>query len=448
MKEFKSNVINVVFGTSIIQLSTIANFIILARILSVDEFGMLRQLLLISQMIFAVIFAAIPVSALYYCSLQKENKCKKHVIVSHTKVCLSIGLLSSILIFLFKDTIALAFGGEYLSYYLISFSIYPLFHILYNFVPTALIALEEVRLIKWYCPIIAVINTVVVAVTALIYDFESVVYAYIISAALSFFIALAVIYFVTKGHSVARDNVGIVSYSKIIKYSWFLALASGIGIIASRYDHMLVSNELGASIFAIYAVGAFQLPIFSVIQTSVNSVIFSKMVQYHNNGDWEAFSQLWKSALNKIAMVCLPISALLVVFSEEFITILFGEVYVEAVWIFVAFSLLAPIRCVSFGYIFKVIGKTHLDVIGAIVLLVLTVVLVTLGLNYYGELGAALGVVLSTYILSFFMMLIIKRQTNNNMKFSSILPMNLFVKFIGFTLIFTSLKFSFVWIFS
>ncbi|ELP8106282.1 oligosaccharide flippase family protein [Vibrio vulnificus] len=447
MKEFKSKIINVVFGTSILQLSTIANFIILARLLTVDEFGMLRQLLLISQMIFAVVFSAIPVSALYYCGLQKDKKCKKHVIVSHTIVCFSIGLLSSIFAFLFKDVIALVFGSEHLSYYIKSFSIYPLFLIVYNFVPTALIALEEVRLIKWYCPVIAMINTVVVAVTALFYNFEYVVYAYIVSAALSFSIALSIIYFVTKGSSMARDNEGIISYSKIIKYSWFLALASGIGIVASRYDHMLVSNELGVAVFAIYAVGAFQLPIFSIIQTSVNSVIFSKMVEHHRNGDWEAFSQLWESAVNKIAIVCLPISALLVVFSDEFITLLFGQVYIEAVWVFVVFSLLAPIRCVSFGYIFKVIGKTHLDVIGAIILLILTIVFVTLGTNCYGELGAAVGVVLSTYVLSLCMMLIIKRQTNNNMKFSKMLPISLFVKFIVFILMFSLLKFSFFWLF-
>ncbi|KJR16047.1 oligosaccharide flippase family protein [Vibrio sp. S234-5] len=447
MNDFKSKIINVVFGTSILQLSTIANFIILARLLSVDDFGLLRQLLLISQMVFSVIFATVPVSVLYFCGLHKDGKSKSDIVITHTKVCVFLGLASGVLIFTFKDLIALIFGREELAHYLIEFSLYPLFIVVYYFVPTVLIALGKEKYIKWYCPFVAVSNTAIIALAALIYGLDYVVYAYVLSSGISFLLALWVICSVTKNHYDTRFSKGVVSYNQIIKYSWFLTLASCIGILASRYDHVLVSNELGVTVFAVYAVGAFQLPIYSIIQSSVNSVIFGKMVELHAKGDWLNFSKLWVRAINKISIICLPLSALFMVFSEEFISVLFGKAYVSGSWIFICFSLLAPIRCVSFGHIFKVIGKPHLDVIGAVFLLIMTLLFVTVGTKTYGALGAAIGVVLSVYSMSIFLVFVIKQQTKGNMKLLNIFPASLFVTFFSSLFVFSALKYSFFWLF-
>ncbi|WP_394146939.1 oligosaccharide flippase family protein [Shewanella atlantica] len=422
-------------------MSSILNFIVLARLLTSQEFGNLRQLMLLNQIVFAVLFAAIPISLLYFCGRFSEAADKKSVARKHLVLILGCGVLSSFCILIFKSGLSSVYGNPSLYELLRVFFIFPLFYMIYNAVPAFLIALDRTSLIKWYCPLVAFINTAVILLVATFASFSAVLNTLVVTAGISAVIALCLLGWLTRGQqtsSECRDKE--LTYSDIVGYSWFLVAAALISILGSKIDQFVISNKLGLEVFAIYVVGAFQVPIYSLIQSSVNSVMLPQLTSHIVNNEWGKLRQLWRDSVDKISLVALPLAAFLTVFSFEFITLVFGKQYGAAAQIFLVFSLLAPIKCISFGLIFRASGKPQYDVIGALAFLALSTTLTFAGVTLWGELGVALGVVVATLLLALLMSVLVKVHTKGEVGFFDLLPGFFFYRFIGWVSLFFVVK--------
>lgn len=439
--------LKVFLGTSVLQMSSILNFIVLARLLSSQDFGHLRQLMLLNQILFSVLFAAIPISLLYFCGRFTDKQDKKTVARKHFVLILGCGVVGAIGILIFKNGLSELYGNPALSHLLELFFIFPLFYMIYNSVPTFLVALDKTHLIKWYCPLIAIVNTLVITYVATFASFLVVIWVLIITAGISAVIALLLLAWLTKN---PQDDVNFkdtkFTYSDVIGYSWFLVIAAAITILGSKIDQLIISNKLGLEAFAVYSVGAFQIPIYSLIQSSVNSVMLPQLTSHIVNNQWDKLRSLWRESVDKISLVALPLAAVLTVFSYEFITLFFGDKYGDAATIFLIFSLLAPIKCISFGLIFRASGKPQYDLIGAVVFLIISTILTFVGVTYWGEIGVAVGVVMATLLLVLLMTLLIKIYTKGEMGFFDILPGFFFVRFIGWISLFFAFKKVIGWI--
>jgi O-antigen/teichoic acid export membrane protein len=428
------------FGTAVLQLSTILNFIILARVLSLDDFGILRQLMLYNQIVFTFTFSAIPISLLYFCGYCTARNGKMQIARKHIHILILLGVCISFLTLILREKISDLYGNPLLEEYFVIFSVFPLAYLLYNSVPTFLVTLNRTEIIRWYCPLIAFVNTFIVCVSAIFFDFDVFLNTLVFTCCTSAIISLVLLFFITRKITSEDNKKTNVSVTDIISYSWFLVLASLLGILGSRVDHFFIANTLGVEVFSMYVIGAFQIPLYNIIQTSVNSVIFGKMCEYYSNRNWQGFRTLWKASLNKIEKICIPFSACITVFSYEFIYILFGEQYEDSYIIFLIFSFLAPIRCISFGFIFRVIGKTYFDVIGSAFLLVTTIAFTYIGVTYYGAVGGAIGAVVSTYLLALLMAVLTSIVTKNEIKISDVIPPSFFYKYLFWCVIFFPIK--------
>jgi len=432
MNNMWGKALKVFIGTSVLQVSSILNFIVLARLLTSQEFGNLRQLMLLNQVLFTVLFTAVPISLLYFCGMFSQVNEKKEVAYKHLVLIIICGLVCSLGIFTFRSAITDIFANNELFELLGVFFVFPVLYMLYNAVPTFLIALDRTHLIKWYCPAIAFVNTFFVLAAAWFGDFTDVFYTIILSAGFSAGVALLLLSALIKQSQpgVAVDPKRL-SYRQIIGYSWFLVAAALISILGSKIDQFVISNKLGIDVFAIYVVGAFQIPIYSIIQSSVNSVMLPQITAHIANNEWNELRLLWRESVNKISLFALPLAAVLTVFSSEFITLVFGEQYRSASTIFLIFSLLAPIKCISFGLIFRASGKPQYDVIGASVFLILSSVFTLVGVSIWGPVGAAVGVVLATLLLACMMSLMVKAHTKGEIGVFDLIPTFFFYRFFG-----------------
>jgi O-antigen/teichoic acid export membrane protein len=441
MNSLWGKALKIFFGTSVLQVSSILNFIVLARLFSTQEFGDLRQLMLLNQIIFSVVFAAVPISLLFFCAQCNEPDSKGVTARKHLFIMVFCGLLFSIGIYVFKEELAIIYGNSGLSTLLELFFIFPISYMIYNSVPIFLIALDKTSIIKWYCPFIALINTGVVLYVATFSTFSVVFNTIIITAFLSAIIAFVLIYWLTQSYQ--KDYTSskkYFTYVDIIGYSWFIAAAALISILGSKIDQFIISNKLGLEVFAIYVVGAFQVPIYSLIQSSINSVMLPQLTSHIVNNDWEAVRQLWRDSVDKISIIALPLAAFLTIFSYEFITFIFGEQYADSARIFLIFSLLAPVKCISFGLIFRASGKPQYDLVGALVFLGLSTTLTFLGVRYWGAFGVAFGIVFATLCLAFLMSVLIKIHTKGEVGFFDLLPSFFFYRFIGWIILFFVIK--------
>ena len=116
------------------------------------------------------------------------------------------------------------------------------------------------------------------------------------------------------------------------------ALPFGLGglayVVQSDMHNYFVSYYFDPAMFALYAVGCFQLPLFTLLLDSVGSVLIPEIARLQVEADRRAIFLLWVSAARKIAFFFVPVCAFLFLMRNEFITALFTDSYAGAAPIF------------------------------------------------------------------------------------------------------------------
>ncbi|MBO0861799.1 MAG: lipopolysaccharide biosynthesis protein [Chloracidobacterium sp.] len=176
------------------------------------------------------------------------------------------------------------------------------------------------------------------------------------------------------------------------------ALPYGLGGFAQTTQgdlhNFMVSRYFPPAGFAIYSAGLFQLPLLGLLTTSFSGALIPEVSRLAAAGAQRAIIPIWLTAARKLALVIVPICALMFVLRYEIITLLFTNSYSEAAPLFgiYLFSALlpitltgSPIRAHEEFKFFRF--KLHLA------LLPLTVGALYLGIHVAGLRGAVIALV-------------------------------------------------------
>jgi O-antigen/teichoic acid export membrane protein len=130
-------------------------------------------------------------------------------------------------------------------------------------------------------------------------------------------------------HDVFREQVKLVA-------------PLGLGSVlnkANDFGKVVVGMQLGPVPMALYATAAYQVPLVSIVQTSLSDVIFPDMVKRAQKDPNAGFA-LWKRAQALVFALICPAWLLLTYFAEPLIRVAFTEAYVAATPFFQVFLLL------------------------------------------------------------------------------------------------------------
>jgi len=111
-------------------------------------------------------------------------------------------------------------------------------------------------------------------------------------------------------------------------------------LVFAQTDKYVVIYFLGREAFAVYSIGAYQLPVVDIVRISIMNVVFPVMAKHQKNGETGEILALWRRATLKTAVVFFPIFVFLEVSARPFITILFTEDYAGAVPVFMIYLLI------------------------------------------------------------------------------------------------------------
>ncbi len=141
-------------------------------------------------------------------------------------------------------------------------------------------------------------------------------------------------------------------------YIWPIQVSRLPGIFSRNIDQFVMSFLLPPHAFAIYAIGARELPLVGTIGPSVSSVLIPHMVEDYQRGDMRRICERWKNAVLRTSLLTYPIAAISVVFAGAIMSFLFSDAYEESRIPFQIFSLITLVRVIDYASIAKVIGKT------------------------------------------------------------------------------------------
>jgi len=144
-------------------------------------------------------------------------------------------------------------------------------------------------------------------------------------------------------------NYGFSFYSAraLLVYGFGHSLGKLANYLANQGDNAIVGKLLGAEVLGLYS-RAYQLMMLpaNIFGSVIDKVLFPLMSSIQNEN--QRLSNAYITAVSVVIMITMPLSAFLIMFSEEVVTIVFGDQWSEA----------APVlQILSLALVFRIIYK-------------------------------------------------------------------------------------------
>lgn len=183
---------------------------------------------------------------------------------------------------------------------------------------------------------------------------------------------------------------------KQLAYALPFAAAVTLEIAQGSLHQFVVAHRFDTSTFAIYSVGCLQIPLVDFVATGAGSVLMVKMGERSAPSEHAARLELWHEAVRKLAMLLLPLVALLLVAGRELIIFLFTKRFAASVPVFLVFSLTIAFASLPTDSALRSYGETGVLFTMNVIRLVVVGPSVLPLLASFGLMGAALSMVLGT----------------------------------------------------
>ena len=382
-------------GQALTTLVSILIAAVLARWFSKAEYGTYRQTLLVFQM--AAPFLVLGLDrALYYFIPQGKRDSRSLLLENLALLLLGGAAFSLFLFFGGNEFFAERFNNPQLATTLLLFAPYLLLMISIRSLESCLIAVDRPEWVAIYNPISRLV--VFLSVIGAAYfntHVDSAILGLVVSSMVTSMAGVALMLRHTEG----SNRPTLQGMKSQLGYSIPLGIASIMGTFAITLDKVIVSLLSSTDQFSVYVNGAMQLPLVSVITSSVASILLVDFTKLYAENRPQEMVALIHRAMSKTALILLPAMFYLLCVAPEFMVFLYGSDYAESAVPFRIYLLVLPLRTFVYGSIFMATQNNHLVLIQALLLLLSNAACSWLAVMWLGPNGAAWATVVTTYMV-------------------------------------------------
>jgi O-antigen/teichoic acid export membrane protein len=152
-----------------------------------------------------------------------------------------------------------------------------------------------------------------------------------------------------------------------------------------------VSAVVPPELFAIYAVGCFQLPLVDLLYTPASEVLMVRIGELERQQRLKESVLAFREAAGRLAYVFLPMAAFLFVAAPEFIAALFGPRFLDAVPLFRVSVAAVALATLPMDGALRARNQTRYLFFSYLVKALITVPLVWVGVTRFGMMGGILS---------------------------------------------------------
>jgi O-antigen/teichoic acid export membrane protein len=188
----------------------------------------------------------------------------------------------------------------------------------------------------------------------------------------------------------------------LLKAQLAYAVPFGLAIVGDifllGFHQYAVSYYFDAATFAIYSVGCLSIPIVDFVLSPAASMLMVRMGQANASGDRPEMLAIWHDTTRKLALMFVPLTALLIVIARDLIVLLFTEAYLASVPVFVIWSSGIVWSALLTDGVLRVYADMRWLLLQTGLRLVLSVALISWSIGAFGLQGAVLLFVLSAAV--------------------------------------------------
>jgi O-antigen/teichoic acid export membrane protein len=420
--------VNVFLGTGGVQGAMLVMHVLIARFVSMEDYATLRQLFLFQAIIIAITFSTLPSSLLYFAGRAESQSEKWRYIKSGIFLVAVTALLLFLSVYLLRNEIAGAFNNRKLIDLIPWFSVVMGSSMLIGLLSPVLISFDKTERQIYLSFLVALLITLP---TILVAYWSGNLQGIVFTLAAANLVAVLVVFLAIGRLENFQVSVSIKDLrdgaARLLGYTFPLMLAAAVAIIGLKLDHFIVMQTLTLTAYSVYAVGAIEIPIFSLVQNSITAVLLPEVSGLIKEGRYGQAIEIWRSAVFRGASWTFPIAAFFMVSGEQIVVLLFGQKYADAGVIFSTFSALAIIRVMTFGLALRALGKTRVELLASTVYIFSSLVGSYLSATYIGLEGVAVWVVINTSLLGLLIRWLTKRVSSGALDIIQVFPVRLLV---------------------
>ena len=316
--------------------------LLLARRLSLADYGLYRQAFLIVGSALGLLPLAIDMSVYYFLPREQEIERRGAIVINVMLFNTAVGSLV-LLAFTFCPQLLVGLVGSYdLITHAPLIGLVVLLWVSSAFLEIVMLANQEAKLATAVIIVSQLSKTTLLLGAVLIFGtVRSLIIAAVIQGVLQLVILLRYLR-LRFGAFWRRFSASMLR--RQLAYSLPVGGASLLYTLLVDMHNYFVSRSFGAATYAVYSVGCLTVPLIGIIGESVASVMIPHVSHLQNRGDKRGIIEVTARAMRKLALVYFPAYACLLVLGREFITFLFTERFAASYSIFaVNLTLILPL---------------------------------------------------------------------------------------------------------
>lgn len=397
--------------------------IVLARTLSLEEYGTYSELLTVSSIGVSIFSFGLPNALNYFLPKAANEEEKNRFIAFYFAIVTLLSLVLMGVMAFANKAISDYYDNERLITYSYFLIIIPWTKLLISSRSNLLIAEGKVLREIIYCVSNGFMLALIGLLTLTDYaNFRIYIILYVIIEC----VFAALVYF--EAFMASKKKIAIkINRAKIlelIKYTVPLGLSTAISTISLDLDKLIIGNLMDESSVAIYANAGKELP-FSLIPTAFTAIFLPQMVALVKNKNINSAVSRWKDimVINYILLAfCASAS---IVFAPQIISLLYSHAYLDGVAIFRIYSLTLILRITYWAMILNAFGKIQEILLNSVSCLLINAILSVLLYKAIGFVGPALATLIS--ILAIVIFQIVRTSKLINVPIRQIIPLREFV---------------------
>ncbi len=381
-------------------LASIAGGIVLARWLTIEDYGTYSQLVLIASTLVFFSNLSLPRSLYFFIPRARLAGEKKHVAVQVVAAVVISSLFFALLLLPSAPFLADIMQNPAIRVSIIFVAVYLFFLSVSELFEPFMVSVGHASIVARVEAVcgVGLFLSVVVPLT-LGMDYRYILLCF--SAVLCVKIAVMLYHLLRLDGDDFRAPLfgGIV---KKIQYAAPLALGSMIGILGRRIDQFIISSMYLPADYAIYARGAFELPLVALIPMTISNLMLPGFAKDFADNRLERVAWQFADKARKVALMFFPLTVLMLILSEAFIVLMFSDKYLGSVPVFRIYLLILPFRITIHGVIVRAAGKTSLFIAGDLLYVFSNIFISLILIKFVGTTGAAWGTVIAVAIYTFY----------------------------------------------
>lgn len=404
----------ILISSLVTQATTIVMGIILVRMISQEDFGTYRQVLLVQASLAA--FLALQFSSNLYYFIPKVAPDQRRGLLAQTIVMTLItAAVQAGIMFVTADFVAGMFTNPELGNLIRVFSVYPFIGKLLELIPAFMISIDRPGRAGIYSIAKAAgrVTVVVLCISLGGSLWLALVCILAAEAAVAIIGCIEMFRFAPPG----RWSVDWKLVWQQLDYAWPFMVTVLLGRAGVEFDKVLVSSLFDPATFAVYSCGAVELPLIGMISASMANAMMPRLVTLADRGQKIDVLRLWQESCRKAALVLFPCFIYLLFISRDFMVLLYGTAYAGAGLIFAVYLLEVPFRITVWSTLFRATGQSRKIAASAILGLGSNVVF-SLFLVWVGRgttlqfVGPAIGTIASTIVIVGYYLTCLRKTMN------------------------------------